>query len=156
MLGAEREVQDLTTSSAGTRAVIGHAMHAEAATALSALGGDPSGFVARHLTTRIASAADLVLTMTTAHRNSVLELAPRQLRRTFTLGEASFLAAEYEPASLADLADLRPHLAGRGVDDIPDPMGQDASYFTAIAASIARALPPIIELCRRSVTFPDC
>ncbi|MDX1872130.1 low molecular weight phosphatase family protein [Mycolicibacterium sp. 120266] len=155
LMGAERDIPDFRTSSAGTRAVIGHEMHKQAAEALRALGGDPSGFMARHLTSRIAGAADLVLTMTTAHRSAVLELAPRQLRKTFTLSEASLLAAEYEPRSLADLADLRPRLAGRQADDIPDPIGQDDSYFAAVAALIAHALPPIIELCRRSVALPD-
>ncbi|MCV7359266.1 low molecular weight phosphatase family protein [Mycolicibacterium fluoranthenivorans] len=154
-LNAELQIPGFTATSAGTRAVIGHPMHAQAARVLEHLGGDASGFVARHLTPLIANNADLVLTMTTTHRNGVLELAPRQLCKTFTLGEAALLAAEYDPLSIADLATLRPRLSGRPVASIPDPIGQDAEYFTAIGANIAELLPPILELCRRSAALPS-
>lgn len=154
-LGAEHGIPGFAATSAGTRAVIGHQMHTEAALVLESLGGDSSGFVARQLTPQIAAGADLVIAMTTTHRNDVLELAPRQLRRTFTLTEASMLASEHDTSTVADLAALRPRLAGRSVDDIPDPIGRDAQYFAEIGARIAVLLPPIIELCRRSVTSPS-
>ena len=130
-------------------------MHTEAALVLENLGGDPSGFIARQLTPPIAAAADLVIAMTTTHRNDVLELAPRQLRKTFTLTEASMLASDHDTSTVSDLAALRPRLAGRSVDDIPDPIGRNAEYFADIGARIAALLPPIIELCRRSVTSPS-
>jgi protein-tyrosine phosphatase len=130
-------------------------MHAEAARVLERLGGDPSGFVARHLTPPVANDADLVLTMTTAHRNGVLELAPRQLRKTFTLSEASLLATECGPTHIADLAGLRPRLARRTVTDIPDPIGQDPECFAKVGRQIALLLPPILELCRRSAPSPS-
>ena len=88
---ARLEIADFTASSAGTRAVVGHAVHRDSEFALRKLGGDPSNFTARQLTSKIASSADLVLTMTRPHRDSVLELAPRQLNRTFTLVEAARL-----------------------------------------------------------------
>ena len=145
----------MTASSAGTRAVIGHQMHTKAAHVLESLGGDPSGFVARQLTPPIAAAADLVIAMTTTHRNDILELAPRQLRKTFTLSEASTLAADHDTSTVADLAALRPRLAGRPVDDVPDPIGRDPEYFAEVGARIAALLPPIIELCGRSMTSPS-
>nr|WP_308204840.1 low molecular weight phosphatase family protein [Mycobacterium hackensackense] len=153
--GAELQIPDFATSSAGTRALIGHPMHADAARVLEELGGDASGFVARHLTAPVANDADLVLTMTAAHRNDVLELAPRQFRKTFTLSEAALLAAEYEPPTVTDLAALRPHLAGRAAADIADPIGQDRQYFAAVGARIAELLTPILELCRRSSDSPS-
>lgn len=149
-LGAELQIPHFVASSAGTRAVIGHPMHPEAARVLQSMGGDPAGFSARQLTPPIANAADLVLTMTTTHRNNVLEIAPRQFRRTFTLSEAALLAADHEPATVADLAGLRHRLAGRTVADIPDPIGQEPAYFEEVGVQIARLLPSILELCRRS------
>lgn len=127
-------------------------MHAEAARVLRDLGGDPCDFAARQLTPPIANRADLVLTMTTAHLNAVLELAPRQFRRTFTLGEAALLATVDELPTVADLAVLRPRLAGRAVADIPDPIGQSPAYFDEVGSRIAALLPPILELCRRSAS----
>jgi protein-tyrosine phosphatase len=130
--------------------VIGHPIHRDAAVVLSHLGGDASGFAARQFKPKIASAADLIITMTSAHRDIVLEIAPRQLQRTFTLTEASRLASMEGAGNLADLAALRPHLGANDRSDIPDPIGQSPEVFAAIGAQIAELLPPLLELCRRS------
>lgn len=144
------QVPELRTSSAGTRAVIAHPIHPDAALVLETLGGDVSNFAARQLTSRIASDADLILTMTKAHRDAVLEIAPHQLRRTFALSEAAQLASESDARTVADLADLRPHLAARELSDIPDPIGRSTEFFAMVGSQIANLLPPILELCRRS------
>ena len=149
-LGAEFQIPDFAASSAGTRAVIGHPMHPDAAGVLENLGGDPSGFAARQLTPRIALSADLVIAMTRAHRDAVLELAPRQLHRTFTLTEAARLVSEFGAQDVQGLAALRPQLRHGDAADIPDPIGQDPDFFTRIGSMIAELLPPILELCRRS------
>jgi protein-tyrosine phosphatase len=128
--------------------VVGHPMHPDAALVLEQLGGDASNFAARQLTSRIASDADLVLTMTRAHRDAVLELAPHRLHRTFTLSEAARLVSECNARNVADLAALRPQLAANETADIPDPIGQGAEYFSTIGSQIADLLPPILELCR--------
>lgn len=128
--------------------MIAHPIHRDAALVLEELGGEASNFAARQLTPRIASDADLVLTMTRAHRDAVLELAPRQLHRTFTLSEAARLASEGSARNVADLAALRSHLAAHEVQDIPDPLGQGTEYFAKVGAQIADLLPPILELCR--------
>ena len=130
--------------------MVGHPIHQDAALVLEQLGGEVSNFAARQLTSRIASDADLVLTMTRAHRNIVLELAPRQLHKTFTLSEAARLTSDYHAQSVADLAALRPHLVEHDVIDIPDPLGQDAEVFATIGSQIADLLPPVLELCRRT------
>jgi protein-tyrosine phosphatase len=146
----ELEISDFIAGSAGTRAVINHPIHPDAAPVLEKLGGDASNFAARQLTPRIASDADLVLTMTQAHRAAVLELAPRQLRRTFTLIEAARLAAEFGPDDLSDLPRLRAHLPADEALDITDPIGQDPDVFSAVGSQIAELLPPVLELCKRS------
>lgn len=125
-------------------------MHERAALVLEGLGGDATGFVARQMTPRIASEADLVLTMTRAHRDRVLGIAPRLLRRTFTLTEASQLASAAHVRHLSDLAELRPQLDAKASPDVPDPIGQDAEVFAAVGTQIADLLPPILELCKRS------
>lgn len=148
--GDRFQVPNFTTSSAGTHAVIGHAMHPDAALVLERLGGDASNFGGRQLTPKIASSADLVLTMTKAHRDAVLELAPHKLRKTFTLSEAANLASGFDAENIADLADLRPQLPSAQVQDIPDPIGQDVETFEKVGYLIAELLPPILRLCRWS------
>lgn len=140
---------DFTASSAGTRAVVDHGIHRTAASVLERLGGDASYFAARQLTPRIASDADLVVAMTQAHRNAVLELAPRQLRRTFTLTEVARLAAEFGAETLSDLPRLRAHLRACETPDIVDPIGQDPKIFSQVGSQIAELLPPVLELCQR-------
>ena len=88
----EHGIPDFTASSAGTRAVIGRPIHKDAAVVLEKLRGDASSFAARQLTYKVASSADLIVTMTRDHRDIVLEAAPRQIQRTFTLTEAARLA----------------------------------------------------------------
>jgi protein-tyrosine phosphatase len=147
---AQHGIPDFTASSAGTRAVIGHAIHRDAAVVLEKLGGDASGFAARQLKPKIASAADLIITMTRAHRDIVLEAAPRQLQATFTLTEAALLASMNGVDTLADLAGRRPHLGQKDTSDVPDPIGQSPDVFASVGSQIAELLPPILELCRRS------
>lgn len=136
-------------SSAGTRAVIGHPMHPQAALVLAGLGGDASGFVARQLTPAIAGSADLVLAMTAAHRDAVLELAPRQLHRTFTLAEAARLITEFRPAAVGELAGLRPRVPFGEVPDVPDPIGASAEVFERVGEQIAGLVAPVAEFCAR-------
>ena len=141
-------IPELRASSAGTRALIGHPVHPDAARALEALGGDASSHTARQVTAKLLMAADLVLTMSTAHRNYVLELAPRQLNRTFTLQEAARLASQGGTRELADLPAVRAQASADELPDIADPIGQSAAFHSAIANEIADLLPPILELCR--------
>lgn len=147
---ADLQIPDFVTSSAGTRAVIASPMHERAALVLEGLGGDPAGFVARQFTAKVAADADLVLTMTRTHRDRVLELAPRLLRRTFTLTEAAKLATDADAGHIGDLAGLRQRLTAQDSPDVPDPIGQDAEVFAGVGAQIAALLPPILDLCKRS------
>jgi protein-tyrosine phosphatase len=148
-LAEQDPIPGFQTSSAGTRAVIAHPVHEEAARVLANLGGDPAGFAARQLTAAIAGEADLVLAMTREHRDAVLELAPRQLRRAFTVAELAALTTEFEPVDVAELAGLRPRLRVDQAPDVPDPIGQDPEVFERVGAQIAGLVAPIVEFCRR-------
>lgn len=147
---ARLKIPDFTASSAGTRALIGHPIHPDAALVLEQLGGDPSGFVARQITPKIASGADLILTMTKAHRDAVLEFAPHRLNCTFSIAEAAGLISNLGAESIADLAVLRPHLGQSSVTDINDPIGQDVDVFSSIGSQIADVLQRILPLCGSS------
>lgn len=146
MLRAHAErlgVTGLTVTSAGTRAVVGYGMEATAREVLRGLGGDPTQFRAQQLTPALTHDADLVLTMTTRHRDRVLAEAPRAMRRTFTLLEAERLLA----VPVADEPDLPARLvAARGLqpsglpdNDITDPIGLDQRVFDTVGAQIDRA-----------------
>lgn len=148
----KRKISEFATTSAGTRAVVGHPIHHESARVLQALGGKASDFAARQLSSRIASGADLILTMTRTHRDKVLELTPGRLNRTFTLREASRLVTECGASTIADLPALRSGLVADEMLDIEDPIGRSAEVFVAVGAQIAELLPPVIELCQRSIT----
>lgn len=155
-MGTAYGIAGLGVSSVGTRAVVGHPMHELAAGVLESLGGCASDFAARQLTPKIAATADLILTMTRAHRDRVLELAPQKLNGTFTLSEAACAASRYNARSVADLAALRPHAARHAeVADIQDPIGQNIEVFAAVASEIADLLPSVLRLCAASSSRAD-
>jgi len=138
----------LTASSAGTRAVVGYGMEPTAAEVLRTLGGDPKGFRARQLSPANVDDADLILTMTTRHRDKVLAASPRAMRRTFTLLEAGRLleclaGAETVAQRLAQARGQQTH--GERVDDIVDPIGLDDGTFEAVGAQVVEALRPLLH-----------
>ncbi|CAM3159500.1 protein-tyrosine-phosphatase [Prescottella defluvii] len=139
---------DLAASSAGTRAVVGGSMEPTAAQILSDLGGSADGFAARQLTPAIASSADLVLTMTESHRDAVLRMAPRQLKRTFTLLEAAHLASARGSATVAELAMARGTVPRPGNADVPDPIGRSAIVFGDVGDQIDQALLDLLPRLR--------
>ena len=138
----------ITLSSAGTHGLTHWPVDDRMASLLAADGIDVSGFRSRPLTGAMMADADLVLTLTAAHRAEALAQHPSAVRRTVTLGELSRLAAELPrgavqgdtdgerlatlvPAALA----LRPRFLGQdGDDDVPDPYGRpDDEYWRAYA-----------------------
>ncbi|WP_409331709.1 hypothetical protein [Trujillonella humicola] len=150
--------------SAGVQAEDGARMDPHSARALQALGGDPADFGAQRLGPELVRSADLVLTMTRKHREVVLGLDPRGLRRTFTLAEAADLV------QLADLSGLglmpldartrelglrldatRARRQAVPADDIADPVGQRASVHADVAGRIDRALRPLADVLFTSV-----
>ena len=54
---------------------------------LRRLGADVTGFAARAVTPQLLDGAELVLTMTRAHRGEVARLRPAAMRRIFALGD---------------------------------------------------------------------
>ncbi len=145
--------------SAGTRAVVGSGVHPDSSAVLTSLGGDPGGFVARQLTDGHAAVADLTLTLTRAHRRSVLNRAPRALSRTFTLREAADIVAalgdDLEPpgddfterarAFVKAMAGARSHRHSGDADDVRDPIGRPIEVHEEVGELIAASLLPVLR-----------
>jgi protein-tyrosine phosphatase len=129
MLGAD-------AVSAGTRALPGRPMVINAADALVELGGDPSEFSSRRITPAVVADADLVLTMTTAHRDSVLLVSPTAFRRTFTLSEAVRLIRDRDASTVPELHAARPFSTAEPGEDVLDPMGHPYPEFQSAAMRI--------------------
>lgn len=125
--------------------MIGHPIELTAAKVLEGLGGTSGNFCARRLTARIASEADLILTMSERHRDKVLGLAPMQFKRTFTLREAARLAEESGASTVAELADARTRYGVGDAEDIIDPIGADGAVFQEVGSEIAELLGPLVK-----------
>ncbi|MGY1752145.1 arsenate reductase/protein-tyrosine-phosphatase family protein [Blastococcus sp. SYSU D01042] len=148
---------DLQLVSAGTRAVSGSGMHPDSALVLAGYGAAPGEFRARQIDGRIASSADLVLTMTRAHRTEVLQLAPAGLQRSFTLVEAATIldeiAGELQGADFPERARALVHAMaaarGRRVssrdDDVQDPIRRSIEVHEQVGELIAATLIPILD-----------
>jgi protein-tyrosine phosphatase len=140
--------------SAGTRALVGHPIASRMGTLIERQGGYAGNFSARQLTEAVLDRADLVLTLTRAHRALVVEMRPVVVQRAFTLRQFARLI---ESVSRSDLPEgtaserLQAAVAiavthrGRGVvqaedDDVVDPYRQnDACYVR----SFEQMLPAI-------------
>ncbi len=149
---------EVRLESAGVEAVVGSVMHPDSALVLGGLGGEPGDFLARQLVDDMAIDADLVLTMTRAHRREVLRGAPRALARTFTLREAADLvglldedlelsgelAAERARALVSELNAARAQRRSGEGDDIRDPINQPLEVHQEVGEAIAAALIPLL------------
>jgi protein-tyrosine-phosphatase len=144
---------DLQVSSAGTKARPGQPVHPFTAAALAGSGLDVSGFTARRLSREDVEQADLVLAMTAQHRQEVLELCPRRLRRVYTLLEAVALfrhsvaagvelppPGEQGPALADALAGARATRRLSVAEDVADPVMHPAPMHAEVVAQIADAL----------------
>ncbi len=128
-------------ASAGVRGLPSQPMDPSAAAQLQRLGGDPTGFLSHRLVDGDVATADLVITMTRAHRSAVLALEPRALRRTFTLRELAHLleqdGARFDPSST--ITRLASERSGAPLDDydIADPIGGSEQLHAEVADQIA-------------------
>lgn len=120
-------------------------MVTSAAEALVELGGDPTEFASRRVTPAVIADADLVLTMTTTHRDSVLLTSPTAFRRTFTLSEAVRLIHDQGAETVAELHSARPFSTAGPDEDILDPMGHPYAEFQSAATRILDLTRVVVE-----------
>ena len=124
-LAAEKGL-DVEVASAGVFALPGAPATEEAVEALQEVDIDISGHRARLLTREMVAEADLVLTMTAAHRRMVREMAPEDSDKIFTL-------AEY---------------VGAG-GDVPDPLGQPLAVYREYVERLRGLIGPALERWQR-------
>ncbi len=144
--------------SAGTRAVVDAPMHLHSAAAVRALGADPEAFTARQLQRPMITEADLVLTMTRAHREVALGLEPRALSRVFTLREAADLVRLIEAmpdeaspsaggparALTTRMAAARRSRVSDAGDDIADPVNGPPQVHQDVVQAVSDCLRPVL------------
>jgi protein-tyrosine phosphatase len=155
----EREAPDVATSvsvrSAGVRGLEGYPMDQLAEVELNRHGGSADGFAARRLAAGDVESADVVLTMTRAHRAAALAEAPAALRRTFTLLEAADLVRLVEEESRSETGATSPgklfaamaaqrSQARLDQYDVADPIGRSPQVHAAVADVIAAAVDDLV------------
>lgn len=158
LLAAGLAGADVAVGSAGTRAVVGHAMSAPMVPLVEAAGARADGFAARQLTAELVREQDLVLTATRAHRSAVAELVPSAVRRTFTVRELARLLTATGPLPGETVAErLRAvptavtavRAASAAVDDdIVDPIGRSDAVYRESFEQIAPAVAVIVAALR--------
>lgn len=126
-------VEGVRVSSAGTIAMVGKGMPAEALALSTRLGvSDAPAHLARQLDAQHIRDADLVLGLSREHRRAVVEIVPAATRRTFTLREFAHLAAAVADHDLADVAS--------DVASDADPFEQPRSVAERVEASLRAAV----------------
>jgi protein-tyrosine phosphatase len=155
---AERGIEGIEVSSAGTYGLVGEPVFTHAGAELTSRGIDHAAFQARRLAKELVEEADLVLTSTRDHRAAAVTLVPRAASKTFTLREFDRLlsavpAPEGDPLERA--AALVPAAARqRGIvradrpedDDVTDPYGGPAEGYPPTARLIEATLARFLDL----------
>lgn len=117
---------DLDVISAGTGAIPGDTASKHAVTAMSTRGIDLSGHRSRKVEDQSPRDFDLILTMTTRHKEHLLSRWPQLAGRVYTLGE----------------------YAGSGAD-ITDPFGGTLQDYETTAVALDAKLQAIIDRIRK-------
>lgn len=95
MIAAEQGLR-VDVASAGISAVDGEQASGHAQSVAKSAGSDLSAHRSTRLDTGLVASADLILTMTVAHRRSIVEQWPAEADRVMTLGEAAGLDLDVE------------------------------------------------------------
>ena len=120
---------DVEVVSAGTGVYLRSMASSETVSVLKEEGIDATGHIAQPMNTVLLKKADLIVVMTRAHRDQVLERVPDVEHRVYLLKE--FL-----------------NLPGNGQEDIdiPDPIGQPRSYYKECLRQIKEAIHKLRDL----------
>lgn len=148
---------EIRVRSAGTWGREGNPATPETVVAGRERGVDVDDHRARPLTADLIDGADLVLGLTTEHRDEVVRISPDARPKTFTLKElASLLPAADAPAG-TDESTVRARLAAAdrvrgavragiaGDLDVADPLGMGADVYRAIAWEIEEAVDRLVR-----------
>jgi len=143
--------------SAGVAAEEGEEASPGAVAALARLGLDVTAHRAQALSRTLVEWADLILTMTRRHKETVTSLFPTVSAKVFTLkefagGENEKQAGEDDRAPAAESAKAESPDAGRNAFDVADPFGQDEATYNACAAEIDALL---VDVAKKLDSWPD-
>lgn len=161
--------------SAGTHALVGHAMTAQAqelALRLGATEADASAHAARYLVEPLLTESDLVITMAREHRSHAVQMMPSLLRRAFPVREFARLSSTLttdEARAAADAAGSDPHARVQAVlravadqrgkapadqsnDDVIDPYRRSAEVYQQSADELVPALDEVERVLRAALT----
>ena len=131
-----RGCSDIRVSSSGTWAGAGYPATEGAIAAMARRHIDLSGHVSRPLDRQDVADADVVVAMTSAHVEEVLELVPDAKDKVIMLNEVAEVALENSAADarsrLAAMLDA-PRPASREGLDVEDPIGRSAGDYRACA-----------------------
>ena len=173
ILRARLDDLDVRIQSAGAQALVGHEMP-EPARALAVEAGaraeDAAAHRARFLAEPLLLEADIVLTMTRAHRSHAVAMIPSTVRRTFTVREFARMASalsddeiraaadsagddprERFAAVLRELTAQRRHSTAGAADtddDVIDPYRRSAEVYAESAAQLVPALDEVERVVR--------
>lgn len=150
------DAPEIAVASVGTRALVGEPINISMAHLLEQSGIDSSLFTAREATDATLREADLVLGMTRQHRSAAVALAPRLVRRAFTLRELARIAETLElthdaSASmgarlrvLVDEASRHRSPVTADLDDIADPYRRDQNAYEKAFEEIRESIDTIV------------
>jgi protein-tyrosine phosphatase len=158
---AERGIGGVEVESAGVSGWEGSEATEEAVRALEELEIDIAGHSARRLTGRLIEAADLVLALSSEHREAVTRIVPPAAPRTFTLkelvrlvgidpermddGGGSAAARMIARVELADARRASPASAGPRDEDVGDPLGLGLESYRATAWELEGLVTRLID-----------
>lgn len=110
--------------SAGVAAFPGDGASAHALQVMTEYGADLSGHRARLLTRELVEQADLILCMTSSHRNAVLRIVPEAGEKVKLLKAAAELDGSLE---------------------VSDPFGQSVDVYRRVAQEVEEAIRVVLE-----------
>lgn len=128
LISEDKDLKDLEVISAGTNVYFSGGASGHAIEAMRAIGIDISGHFVTPVTSQLIYKADLILTMTGAHKVKVLSMMPDAREKTFTL-------IEFVDDKADDL-------------DISDPFGLSIEEYKSCAKEIEEQLIKAVDKIR--------
>ena len=120
---AEKKGLDIEAASAGISVYFGDMANIKSIEAMDKIGLDISGHISKHLSEEMVEEADLILTMSRNHKESILFSHPDGIEKIFTLNEYGL---------------------GRN-RDIKDPFGQSLEVYEKTRDEIYKAIEGLID-----------
>lgn len=146
--------------SAGTGALVGHAIEPHVEGFIRVMGASADDFVSRQLTPAILKEQDLVLALTRKHRSRIVEMQPALLKKTFTLRELARILPHIDVPldmgpterweAMIPLA-MRARSMYRSAhedDDVLDPYRRSDEVYEEMRRDITPAVQSLVEWAR--------